>query len=180
MDLAVLLKQMAEARRYAGNYEGALEYYTRCITLIEDFYKGSLDGERRAAYGEALIDQGITLAQLGRESEATVATERGLRIVEQEVSREDVGASMLQRAAGLFLVAKPDRLRQPRKALALLDQLMEENDDNSILLTRRAEALAQLRRIPEAIALAQRAAGLTSRQENVNEWNRIQAVLALR
>lgn len=179
-DLAVLLKQSAEARLYGEDFEGALADYSRCVSVIDNFYQGELDGERRAALGEVLVYQGVALARLGRTQEAAVATRRGLSILEDEVAKPEQSDSLLQRAARCYLLALPRELRKPRAALSLLDRNRdEEKDENSLQLALRAEVAAELGNPADAAALARKAMTLTSQKENLNEWKRLQRLAAL-
>jgi non-specific serine/threonine protein kinase/serine/threonine-protein kinase len=179
-DLAVLLKQSGEARLYGEDFEGALADYSRCVSVIDSYYQGELDGERRAALGEVLVYQGVALGRLGRTQEAALATRRGLSILETEVAKPEQSASLLQRAARSYLLALPRELRKPRAALALLDRNRDESkDENSLRLALRAEAAAELGDPANAAALARKAMTLTSEKENLNEWKRLQRLAAL-
>ena len=179
-DFSVVLRQRGEAMQYNGDYAGALADYSRCIDLVQRFLEEGLKGERRAALGEVIVYKGVVLAQLGRMQEAEAVTRRGLAILTAELDEPDLGESLLQRAAEAFIVAKPDSLRKPRLALTLLDRRQDvKKDQDAFYLLLRAEAMAGMGRVNEAVSLAQHAMTISTRHENVNYWKRLQTVAAL-
>lgn len=179
-DFSVVLRQRGEAMQYNGDYSGALADYSRCIDLVDRFLGDGLRGERRAALGEVMVYKGIVLAHLGRMHEAEAITRRGLEILTAELNEPDVGESLLQRAAEAFIVAKPDSLRNPRLALALLDRRPDaKKEQDAFYLLLRAEALAAMGRVNEAASLARHTMTISTRNENVNYWKRLQVIASL-
>jgi serine/threonine protein kinase len=179
-DYAVLMRQLAEAHFYAGEWAEALEGFTECTETMKGFFEGGIKGERRAAYGEAMVYRGTMLARLGRSAEAERFTARGLAVLKEELAVADAGESLLQRAAEAFIVALPARFRDPGLALDLLDRRIGTGDDSDAFQRLlRAEALAAAGKTAEAVKEAKKALASTTRKANVNNWNRLQAVAAL-
>lgn len=178
-DLAVLVRERGEANIYAKRYAQCADDFAEVVSILEPIVASSPARERRGALAEALLFRGICLAKSGREAEAEPYSRQSIHIFLEETASEDTADSLLVRAADAMILCLPESLRRPGVALKLIERRYTDRiADDSFYLMLKADALKQLGRRDEARETVQKAIGNTSREINVNTWNRLQEIAA--
>ncbi len=115
---------------------GAILHQSDPQQALEDFHKVTA---LQPGHGEAWYNQGVLLAQLGRNAEAIIAFDRALAITPTPAAWNNRGTALLAAGGG------DDALASFARALAL-------NPDFTDALYNRATTLLQLQRQQEALA----------------------------
>lgn len=176
-DLAVLLRDLGEAHRYQGMYEECARDYEEVSAILGSLPQLQLTPQRLVIYGEVLAEGSVCLFHSGRVAEAAAQSEKAAKLVLDAANREDVADSILVRAAGALLISMPERSRQPRRALDLVEKRYTEGvADDPYYLMLKSDALKQLGRLDEAREAVDRAIEHSRPEVNINTWNQLQAI----
>ncbi len=177
-DLAVLLRDVAEAHRFQGLYAECVADYRELTTLLGSQAHLKDMPQRQVMYGEMLAESSTCLHATGAHLEASRQSEHAVRMVTRAVGQDDVADSILIRGAAALLIGMPERNRRPQLALTLIEKRYTEGiADDPYYLLLKADALKQLGRRSEAREAARRALANTSPRVNINTWNRLQRIL---
>jgi tetratricopeptide (TPR) repeat protein len=121
-DLAVVLKDLGDAKARLGKNDEAAAAYERVVNTLEPLVERNAPVQLRRAYGEALVLLGGVRCASGQPRTCRSAASKGLAILREGMDNPDVPRAEVERTAEALLVAQPADLQDPAHAATMLER----------------------------------------------------------